>query len=418
MATDATASSKTIAEQGHAIGTVQAAVGLVKAVDENGVERTLQVGDLVYPNDTIETAANAGIIIHFDSGGFVDLPPSTDLVLNDEIYEAARQVAEDEALRVQRAIEAGEDPSVAAAAAATGASGDEGAATPLVIGFADTQATVESGGVQTTPLVEPISPPAVPSALLVNASAVALGLLNISPVDASERIVASINSHVSGNVLANASDANGNLLSVVQFTVAGIVHVAGQVADIAGVGSVVIQGDGSFAFTPVTNFVGSIPEVTYVVSDNHGGTTSSTLDIAVTQTAQASPFSIQSLAEASLQSLSGFDAGGGMTKGEASTGAMIATTTQGNVASNEILKVGDLLDSPSSSKLAEGGYLKFNYDEGSGSTKITIDSNGAAAGGKSQVIVLENVDLTAHNTLSTATIIHNLLQESHSKAEA
>jgi len=415
MAADASASIRNIASHAQSIGTVTAAAGVVKAFDENGIERILQAGDLVYPNDTIETEANAGVIIQFDAGGFVDLPPSTDLVLNDEIYEAAKQVAEDESLRVQRAIEAGEDPSVAAAAAATGERVDEGATAPLVIGFSDTQATIESGGVQTAALVEP-APPPVPSANLVNATAAVLGLLgpNVPPVDAGERISTFVNTNVSGNVLANATDANHDPLRVLQFTVGGTVHAVGQVADIAGVGSLVIQGDGNFVFTPVTNFVGNMPEVTYVVSDNHGGSTSSTLDIAVTQPTAA----LFTVTEAGLQSLASLE-GAGATKIDLNANAISTTTTNNASASAaEVLKIGDLLEGMGPSRVAEGGYLKFNYDEASGNTRITIDSSGTKTGAVSQVFVLENVDLTAHNTLSTSTIIQNLLHDNHVKTEA
>ncbi|WP_178130441.1 Ig-like domain-containing protein [Reyranella sp. CPCC 100927] len=85
----------------------------------------------------------------------------------------------------------------------------------------------------------------------------------------------------SGNVLANDSDPDGDPLDVVAFTVGGITYTAGQMADIAGVGTLTIGADGSYAFTPVAGFVGSVPSITYTVSDGQGGTASASLAITV-----------------------------------------------------------------------------------------------------------------------------------------
>ncbi|HJV59361.1 MAG TPA: Ig-like domain-containing protein, partial [Albitalea sp.] len=88
----------------------------------------------------------------------------------------------------------------------------------------------------------------------------------------------------SGNVLSNDSDVDvGTTLSVTQFAVAGVAGSfgAGGIASIAGVGSFSLAADGSYIFTPATNFNGSVPTVTYTVSDGTLSTTS-TLAIAVT----------------------------------------------------------------------------------------------------------------------------------------
>ena len=57
-----------------------------------------------------------------------------------------------------------------------------------------------------------------------------------------------------GSVLPNDSDVDGDLLTVTQFTVAGdpTVYTAGQTATIAGVGTLVINADGSYTFTPLS----------------------------------------------------------------------------------------------------------------------------------------------------------------------
>ena len=74
---------------------------------------------------------------------------------------------------------------------------------------------------------------------------------------------------VSGNVLPNDSDVDGDPLSVTQFVIAGdpSVHTAGDTAVIPGVGTLTIGADGAYTFTPALNYNGPVPVATYTVSD-------------------------------------------------------------------------------------------------------------------------------------------------------
>src|SRR6202012_1964688 len=47
-------------------------------------------------------------------------------------------------------------------------------------------------------------------------------------------------------------------------------------------GTIVINADGSYTFTPAANFNGNVPVATYNITDGHGGTATSTLTISVT----------------------------------------------------------------------------------------------------------------------------------------
>lgn len=69
---------------------------------------------------------------------------------------------------------------------------------------------------------------------------------------------------LTGNVLTNDNTTVGSL-SVTQFSVAGVASVfsAGATATIPGVGTIVIQANGSYTFTPSANWNGSVPVVTY-----------------------------------------------------------------------------------------------------------------------------------------------------------
>ena len=87
---------------------------------------------------------------------------------------------------------------------------------------------------------------------------------------------------VSGNVLTNnATDPDGDNLTVTEFTVSGATYPAGQTATIPNVGTVVVNTDGTYTFTPAPNYSGTVPTITYTVSDGTA-TVPGTLDISVT----------------------------------------------------------------------------------------------------------------------------------------
>ncbi|WP_295006694.1 Calx-beta domain-containing protein, partial [uncultured Dechloromonas sp.] len=87
---------------------------------------------------------------------------------------------------------------------------------------------------------------------------------------------------VTGNVLSNDTDADGNTLSVTQFVVNGVTYPAGTSAvNLPGVGSLVVNTDGGYTFTPSLNYNGSVPQVTYTVTDG-ANTATSTLNITLT----------------------------------------------------------------------------------------------------------------------------------------
>ena len=89
---------------------------------------------------------------------------------------------------------------------------------------------------------------------------------------------------ITGNVITNDTDPENDTLNVTTFSISGITGTfnAGDNATITGVGTLQINSNGSFTFSPVTNYNGSVPQVTYNITDNNGGTDNSTLDITVT----------------------------------------------------------------------------------------------------------------------------------------
>ncbi|MDE3735458.1 Ig-like domain-containing protein, partial [Pseudomonas resinovorans] len=113
---------------------------------------------------------------------------------------------------------------------------------------------------------------------------------NVTPVDDASVLVADSNTvaednPTTGNVLGNDGDVD-NTLSVASFSVAGVTgsFTAGSSAVIAGVGTLTIAANGNYTFTPVANWNGAVPQVTYVTNTG----SSSTLDITVTPVDDAS----------------------------------------------------------------------------------------------------------------------------------
>ncbi len=89
--------------------------------------------------------------------------------------------------------------------------------------------------------------------------------------------------NITGNVLANDTDADGDALVVTSFTVGNATpHAAGSTIVIANVGEISLGQDGAFIFAPVANYDGPIPAITYEVSDGTGNSATATLQLSLT----------------------------------------------------------------------------------------------------------------------------------------
>ncbi|MFE8730286.1 cadherin-like domain-containing protein, partial [Aeromonas hydrophila] len=90
-------------------------------------------------------------------------------------------------------------------------------------------------------------------------------------------------SPISGNLLDNSTNPDGPATATIVSYDWGInIGVpTGVAATITGVGTLIINADGSYTFTPATNYDGAVPVVTYQVTDGQD-TVSSTLVIIIT----------------------------------------------------------------------------------------------------------------------------------------
>ncbi|KAI9549369.1 hypothetical protein GHT06_003735 [Daphnia sinensis] len=114
--------------------------------------------------------------------------------------------------------------------------------------------------------------------------AITVTTVNDAPVATDDLVTTLEDSPVSGNVLTNDTDVEGNTLTVSGYSIVGITgpFTIGTPATIPSIGTIVVNADGSFIFTPVANYNGTVPVITYTVSDGNGGTDTGDLAITVT----------------------------------------------------------------------------------------------------------------------------------------
>jgi Ca2+-binding RTX toxin-like protein len=167
----------------ESIGTVKTVIGTVKAVDQSGAERVLQAGDKVFTNETIVTAADGVVLIEFKDGSHLDLPQSTNITLDTDVFSPDVATGEElSADQIQELIAKGEDPTaITDATAAGGTSGDEGTSAIVDLGFNNAQGNVSSG-FETAGIAPPVSTP--PEALFITGNAVPAAVVSASTLPA------------------------------------------------------------------------------------------------------------------------------------------------------------------------------------------------------------------------------------------
>ncbi|MBB2494787.1 retention module-containing protein, partial [Aquipseudomonas ullengensis] len=98
---------------------------------------------------------------------------------------------------------------------------------------------------------------------------VAVAAVNDAPVAGNDSITTNEDTPITGNLLTNDSDVDGDSLSVTQFSISGLpfTFAAGSTATIPFVGRLTVASNGEFTFTPGTNYNGPVPQFTYTLSD-------------------------------------------------------------------------------------------------------------------------------------------------------
>ncbi|WP_320673398.1 retention module-containing protein [Aeromonas salmonicida] len=262
--------------------------GNVQILLADGSSRPLQKGEILQPGARLNIADDAKLLL----APYDDSPTATtpDSSAPDVPVPGLQQVPDDgtatspEIAALQQSILQGIDPtqnfeaSAAGGAPAAGGGGGIGgvAGASGNGGFVTIDrtgdATIAAAGFDTTYQTEPV----------VDTEQLAEPLLTNELSDEGEQLTVSEGGVLNGNVLTNTVNTDGpEAASVPIFSWGDNINVtAGTSVTIDGIGSLIVNSDGSFTFTPAPNYDGAVPPVTYVVTDGVD-TVTSTLTLTI-----------------------------------------------------------------------------------------------------------------------------------------
>ncbi|MFQ1975117.1 retention module-containing protein, partial [Aeromonas veronii] len=271
---------------------VSAIEGNVEIVLADGSSRPLQKGEILQPGAKLAIADDAKLALSpYDDTPASDVPAGSESAEPAQPQVAASQEgAPSDIAALQESILQGVDPtqnfeaSAAGGAPAAGGGGGIGgvAGASGNGGFVTIDrtgdATIAAAGFDTTYQSEPF----------INTEQAAEPLLEPEPLenillDESEVISLDEDSSTSGNLLANSTNPDGpQAASIISYSWGSNIDVpAGVSSTLTGIGTLIINSDGSFTFTPAPDSSGAVPTVSYVVTDGTDIVTS-TLTLIVT----------------------------------------------------------------------------------------------------------------------------------------
>ncbi|MDP5460761.1 type I secretion C-terminal target domain-containing protein, partial [Alishewanella sp. SMS8] len=111
--------------------------------------------------------------------------------------------------------------------------------------------------------------------------------INNAPVAKNNVVNGNEDEVITGNVLTNDVDVDGNALTLQSFVINGQTYLAGAEVIIENQGKLTLDAEGNFTFTPVANWSGSLPSVTYTLTDGQGGSSTAALNITLAGVADA-----------------------------------------------------------------------------------------------------------------------------------
>ncbi|WKE65129.1 retention module-containing protein [Gallaecimonas kandeliae] len=254
----------------------------------DGTEKQLLAGDRVQAGDVLHLADGAHFALMQDDGGELAMSASPDLGQVAANATALNSTDKAQLAELQKAILAGEDPTqifkasaagpAPAAGGATGAGGDSG-----YVAVARTGSELLASAGYTT-AGNPGSTGPTPTTMdqLIQQ--------NHPPVAQPDQILLQEDSitNVSGSLLANDSDADGDVLAVTLVNGSAVTTVSGQY------GVLIWSADGGFSYALNNDLVQSLAQgqsltetFTYQISDGNGGFSTSTLTVVIEGTNDA-----------------------------------------------------------------------------------------------------------------------------------
>ncbi|WP_275426640.1 retention module-containing protein [Aeromonas allosaccharophila] len=266
---------------------VSAIEGNVEIVLADGSSRPLQKGEILQPGAKLTIADDAKLAL----SPYDDTPAQNSSTGSESVEPGQPQGASptegapSDIAALQQSILQGVDPtqnfeaSAAGGAPAAGGGGGIGgvAGASGNGGFVTIDrtgdATIAAAGFDTT----------YDTAAVINENQAEDLILENQLDDLGETVVTLEDSQVSGNLLENSTNPDGPAdASIVSYDWGINIGVpAGVAATITGVGTLIINPDGSYTFTPAPNYDGAVPPVNYQVTDGQD-TVTSTLVISIT----------------------------------------------------------------------------------------------------------------------------------------
>lgn len=240
--------------------------GVAKVRTPDGEVHDLKVGDVLQPGTEVILADASVFVVEATApeATGAQMPPEAvaagDLPAGQQPASPEMGSADDQTLaqinQLQQAILAGADPTEAFEAAAAGVAADAGGRGPGSgnSGFVSIDrvgnATIAAAGYDTA------AQHAAPQAHFDEPAAL-IEVVNRPTVVAPDTNTVKEDTPATGNVLANDSDPD-DALSVVSFVVNGETYTAGSLVALPGIGTLVINADGSYVFEPNDNWNGHL----------------------------------------------------------------------------------------------------------------------------------------------------------------
>ncbi|MEI7594701.1 MAG: gliding motility-associated C-terminal domain-containing protein, partial [Bacteroidota bacterium] len=129
--------------------------------------------------------------------------------------------------------------------------------------------------------------------------------INDAPIAISDTVYTLEDNQLNGSVTLNDTDVEGDGLNVTQFIINGTNYGAGSSAVINGEGTIIINANGTYTFTPDNNYNDTVSTVSYVIIDGNGGSDTGNLVIIVSPVNDAPITFNESLNTCSNNALSG-----------------------------------------------------------------------------------------------------------------
>ncbi|MFM5601848.1 retention module-containing protein, partial [Aeromonas veronii] len=265
---------------------VSAIEGNVEIVLADGSSRPLQKGEILQSGAKVTIADDAKLVLSpYDDTPAQNVPTGSELAEPGQPQGgASTEGTPSDIAALQESILQGVDPtqnfeaSAAGGAPAAGGGGIGGVAGASGNGGFVTidrtgDATIAEAGFDTT----------YDTGIVINENQAEDLILENQLDDLGEAVVTLEDTQVSGNLLENSTNPDGPAdASIVSYDWGINIGVpAGVAATITGVGTLIINPDGSYTFTPAPNYDGTVPSVNYQVTDGQD-TVTSTLVISIT----------------------------------------------------------------------------------------------------------------------------------------